>query len=62
MGLPAFLSFNQTDLSSKQEMMKLLTGQDLLGTWVMKTPPQLSIMPGIKYKKRIHNSLGNIGH
>jgi hypothetical protein len=38
------------DLSSKQEMMKLLTGQDLLGAWVMKTPPQLSIMPTRKYK------------
>jgi hypothetical protein len=38
------------DLLSKQDMMKLLTGQDLLGAWVMKTPPQLSIMPAIEHK------------
>jgi hypothetical protein len=33
-------------------MIKLLTGQDLLGAWVRKTPPQLSIMPAIKECKK----------
>jgi hypothetical protein len=49
MGLPAFLSLLQVDLSSRHEMIKLLTGQDL-GAWAMKTPPQLSIMPAKKNK------------
>jgi hypothetical protein len=44
-GLPDFLSLDQEALSSKQDMIKLLTGQDLVGACVMKTPPQLSIIP-----------------
>jgi len=44
-GLPDFLSLDQQALSSKQDMIKLLTGQDLVAAWVMKTPPQLSIIP-----------------
>lgn len=49
-GLPDFLSLDQQALSSKQDMIKLLTGQDLVAAWVTKIPPQLSIIPAKKHK------------